>query len=175
MQLWEKLWSQDRSAGHVNAAILLMDIHYVLWTRAVNRDYSSVQVRCTAFLLVLTHASGVYHGIPSPEIPTKHLDGFRLCTEPDQWWCLGTEQLEMRQKLRDSQKKSFERCQAQGESLNLFSLIAVSFVCNTDWDKGQASACTEDVYNKKGNYSCGSQNYKEFMFLIENGKLSFAY
>lgn len=31
------------------------------------------------------------------------------------------------------------------------------------------------MYNKKGNYSWGSQNYKEFMFLIENGQLSFAY
>lgn len=46
-----KGYSQDRSAGHVNAAIFLMDIHYVLWTRAVNRDYFSVQVRRTAFLL----------------------------------------------------------------------------------------------------------------------------
>lgn len=31
------------------------------------------------------------------------------------------------------------------------------------------------MYKRKGNYSCASQNYKEFMFLIENRKLSFAY
>lgn len=86
----KKGYSQERSSGNVKAAIFLMDIiHDVLWTRAVNRDYFSAQVRYTAFLLVLKHGIRIYHGIPSPEIPTKHLDGFSSFTEPDQLWCLG--------------------------------------------------------------------------------------
>lgn len=67
--------SQERSAGHVKAEIFLMDIHDVLWTRAVSREYFSVQVRYTAFLSVVTHGIRIYHGIPSPEIPMKHSDG----------------------------------------------------------------------------------------------------
>lgn len=118
----------------MKAAIFLMGIiHYVLWTRAISRDYFSVQVRGTAFLLVLKHGRRMYHGIPSPEIPTKHLDGFGLFTGPDQLLCLGTEQLEMRKNPRHPQKKSFEKCQVQGESLtDFYSLTAVSFVSNTD-------------------------------------------
>lgn len=150
-----KGYSQERAAGHVKAAIFLLDICDVLW------DYFSVQVRYTAFLLVLTHAIRIYHGIPSPEIPTKHLDGFRLFTEPDQLWCLGTEQLEMRQKLRDTQKRSFERCQAQGESLDRLLKIPLLLppLLSTQTgrrDKLQLAQDMNSGCSKKGNYSCGS-------------------